>query len=317
MTSKSGPWRVARIVAFDEATGSHRVRYASSWKRGKEQPSLHLCALDALDFSSFFRFTGPESDLILAARQYYIVFRAQSHASQKDFGVKDLADNPDPSSVTMDESSRENTAPANLLMQAIGTRVESNCSLNGEWNVYTLVATDATTGGNRDDESCFVLVSDEGEVFSGVSSGQIRAEGALQHDEDSRSRQTARGPRDEHSGLFPFFAAPTRDDFARSESANTPSNLLRVKALRRTWSALSLVDAMQPVNLPLLEKSCSKTRVTARGRFRRPFIRAYITLVRCRTWIPRRSRKSFASTPLTPTSAAACARAIRWNCSST
>ena len=238
MTEKAGCWQVARVLGFDEDTGSHRVRYASSWKRGKEQSSLHLTAEDSLDFSSFFRFTGSERDLVLAARQYYIVFRASSTASHKE-----TAAGSQQSDVAMEEA--EEGDSSNRLLQAIGTRVESTCGSDGSWSVYTLVGSDGGSG-NSEDEARFVLVSDEGELFSGVSADQIRAQGAMSEEERPRSRRTGRGPRDE---LFPFFAGRSRPDFARGDSESSVTSASQAKVLRRSWSALSLADAMQPVNL--------------------------------------------------------------------
>lgn len=238
MTDKAGCWHVARVVGFDEDTGSHRVRYASSWKRGKEQSSLDLCTDDALDFSSFFRFTGSETDLVLAARQYYIVFRA--HTAQKDTVSSQEVN------VSMEEVLDGDSS--NRLLQAIGTRVESTCGEDGIWAVYTLVGTDGAASGSSDDDVRFVLVSDEGQLFAGVSADQIRAQGAISQQERPRSRRAGRGARDER-GLFPFFTVRSRPDFARGDSESSVASVSQAKVLKRTWSALSLVDAMQPVNL--------------------------------------------------------------------
>ena len=247
MTSKKGGhWRVARVVGFDEATGSHCVRYASGWKRGKEQLSLYLSGADAIDFSSFFRFTGVEASLVLAARQYYIVFRSQALCSPQAHSVK-VPDTPD---TEMDEGNSGDGVSPNQLAQAIGTRVESNRGSSGTWNMYTLVGIDSTTPIKPNADLCFVLVSDEGELFSGVSQSQIRTQGLLQQEIDgSRSRGTARGPRDEGSELFPFFAARTRYNFVRSDPERSHAGVNSANILKRTWSALSIVDAMQPVNL--------------------------------------------------------------------
>lgn len=243
-----GAWRVAQIRGFDSATGAHRVRYASSWKRGKEQSTLHLTTEDALDFSSFFRFnTGLESDLVLAARQYYIVFRVESSAFQKEYAsaTSDLPDE------TMEGGAAEDGELSNRLLQAVGTRVESTCGRDGGWSVYTLVGTDGTTG-KSEDETRFVLVSDEGELFSGVHANQIRAKSTTtQQDDRPRSRRAGRAPRDDRGGLFPFFAVRSREDYTRGDSESSMNSLCPAKVFKRSWSALSLADAMQPVNLQL------------------------------------------------------------------
>lgn len=237
--SPTGPWRIARVVGFDEMTGAHRVRYASGWKRGQERAVLLIPEGSVNDFSCF-RFCGSEANLLLAARQYYILFRKLSTPSPEE---NPAAHDP------VISSGVDTDDPRNRIMQAIGSRVESNCGLDGSWNVYTLIGKDVACSGESTDGSRYVLVSDDGELHSGVSSDQIRAHGVIPQDESSRSRRAGRLSGEDRSGLFPFFGARQRPEYPRSDSGSVGSSSNKARALRRSWSALSLIDDMRPVDL--------------------------------------------------------------------
>lgn len=217
------------------------MRYASGWKRGQERAVLHV-AKGSIDDLLSLRFYGLESALVLAARQYFIIYRKNTAASSSESCV---AKEPDAPRVEREVSE----ATPNAMNQAIGTRVESKCGLDAQWNVLTLVGTDHALCGSTDGAR-FDLVSDDGELYSGVSADQIRAQRSIPQDEAFRSRRAGRLSGDDRNGLFPFFAARQRPDYPRGETdslALTGSH--HTKALKRTWSALSLMDDMRPVDL--------------------------------------------------------------------
>lgn len=237
MKDESSPWKIARIESFDEATGAHQIRYASSWKRGQNRDVLNLGAGSGRDLS-LFRFSGPESCLILAARKYYVLFRTP----RKDTSSHQASASRDVAMLPSSESD------PNKILQAIGSRVESSCG--GDWRVYTMVAVDTSCGP---DDYSFDLVSEEGELYRNVLSDNIRAQITLS-EEDQRRRRPSRSSRDDRaSGLFPFFAvARARSEFMREESSDSFSGPSRGKAvLKRSWSALSLIDNMRPVDLSI------------------------------------------------------------------
>jgi HECT-domain (ubiquitin-transferase) len=202
---------------------------------------FHISEGTTNDFP-LFRFYGPEAKVVLAARQYYIISR-KSPATTSDEA---------PAAQEVDESMGENadcSDPPNRLMQAIGTRVESNRGLDGSWSVLTLVGTEAATSSGSTESTRYVLVSDDGDLHSGVSADQIRAYGSIPQDESSRSRRSGRLPGDDRHGLFPFFTARQIPDYPRGEAENSATGSNQAKALKRTWSALSLIDDMRPVDL--------------------------------------------------------------------
>lgn len=64
-------WRVFQIVAFDEITCAHNVRYASNLLSGADyvlEPNSQF-DIDSL------RFDGREAKLVIAARNYYVLRR--------------------------------------------------------------------------------------------------------------------------------------------------------------------------------------------------------------------------------------------------
>lgn len=219
------------------------MRYVSGWKRGQERTTLRIADETAIDFS-FFRFYGAEASLVLAVRQYYILFRKSSVTLTEEIvAAKEEPDEP------MDKNA-DSDDPPNRLVQAIGTRVESNCGLDGNWSVLTLVGIDNVVSNGSTNGIRFNLVSDDGEFHAGVSADQIRAQGSIPQ-EESRPRRLGRVPWDDrNNGFSPFFAAARqRPDYPRGEVESVASSSSQAKALKRTWSALSLIDDMRPVDL--------------------------------------------------------------------
>lgn len=241
------PWRFATVVGFDEKTGAHAVRYASAWKRGQERQSLHITEGSKGDLSCL-RFYGVETALVLAARQYYIIFRKASPSSPDEMiDAKHSSD--EPAEIESDVND-----DLNSLSEAFGTRVESNCGTNSSWTVLTLVGSDSANSSV--DRTRYVLVSDDGELFSNVAADQVRAQRSLARDDISLSRRPVRGIGEDRHSLFPFFA--TARYLAESDSVSFSRN--KSKSLKRSWSALALVEDMRPVDLKLSRDTKSFTR---------------------------------------------------------
>jgi HECT-domain (ubiquitin-transferase) len=219
------------------------VCYASGWKRGKERFST-LLNFAHHDFSCF-TFSAPES-LVLVAREYYILARNQPAVFlSKDSSRLQGKD------VEAMESTDSSEGP-HRLVQAIGSRVESSCRPGNNWDVLTLVGIDVEASKGSIDGTKFILVSDDGELFSGVPAEQIRARGSIVRDESTRPGRLGRLTGDDRSSLFPFLTIRERSDFSRvnSDSISSLSDTHnQAKSLRRTWSALSLLDEMRPVDL--------------------------------------------------------------------
>ena len=70
-------WRIAQVTYFDETTGAHHLRYATKWKRGYIRPTLVVKCGDVDDLNSL-RYDGPETSVVLAAREYFILPRGSS-----------------------------------------------------------------------------------------------------------------------------------------------------------------------------------------------------------------------------------------------
>jgi hypothetical protein len=220
------------------------VRYASGWKRGKERHTITLGS--SCDDFSYMIFDN-EISLVLAAREYYIVFRKQSHTNINRLPT-----------LAIQKGQDDITSESSRLVQAIGSRVESSCGNGSAWSVLTLANVDTEASKEAIDGMRFILVSDEGEVFAGVPAEQIRARGSLVREEPSRPGRSGRLSSEDRSSLFPFLAIRERIEFARYNGERM-SHMSEVhnqtKALKRTWSALSLMDEMRPVDLKVPSES--------------------------------------------------------------
>lgn len=197
------------------------------------------------DFSCF-TYSAPAL-LVLAAREYYVLARMQPAV----ISSKESSSRSQGNDVEAIESADSSEGP-HRLVQAIGSRVESSCRPGSNWDVLTLVGIDIEASKGSSDGTKFILVSDDGELFTSVPAEQIRARGNIVREESTRQGRLGRLSSDDRSSLFPFLAIRERNDYARgdSDSMSTMSDSYnQAKSLRRTWSALSLLDEMRPVDL--------------------------------------------------------------------
>eukprot|EP00521_Asterionellopsis_glacialis_P007185 CAMPEP_0195289262 /NCGR_PEP_ID=MMETSP0707-20130614/5611_1 /TAXON_ID=33640 /ORGANISM="Asterionellopsis glacialis, Strain CCMP134" /LENGTH=3115 /DNA_ID=CAMNT_0040349249 /DNA_START=115 /DNA_END=9462 /DNA_ORIENTATION=+ len=170
-----------------------------------------------------------------------------------------------------------------------GMRVESNCaSQDGSWGAYTIASVSSgeeTTGESVQsnvDNIGYNLVSDSGEVFKGVSSSRIRGHDTLLP-QNPRQRRRDRGRHDAFASdvrgelaqgrtypmdrAFPFFHVrrPGSDISGGDPRSDNPSNQ-KVGVLKRSWSALSPIEDMNPIELsPNLSETQRPTKRLNQG----------------------------------------------------
>lgn len=244
-------WRVARIVAFEEANGCHRVQYASGLK-GRRTPGDDVLELRCNNTTDVERllFDTKETRLMLTAREYNIIFRevrADDVDSKSPFDMERLLTDEIVADHDMSQLPKE---------PAVGTRLESNCAYSG-WQVFTVmkVETLGSSPGQREGMS-FVLVSDSGEVHCGVRSNQIRGidvdEGSGDDGSPDTETSLARDSRGQISRAFPFLTVRRQiSENQRSESSGSSRPSPKVGVLKRSWSALAPIESMCPVELDL------------------------------------------------------------------
>lgn len=238
-------------MSYNEETGAHLVRYASAWKRGMERSRLELDHESTND-PSLFRFTGMSANLSLISRRYYIIFRSPSkEPSKTDKTVSEF----ELESESTDEKTKE-------ILSAMGSRVESCIMEDSKWDVFTLAGAKFYPNRKQQREIRFTLISDDGEVHEDVAQDQIRVDAvgiSAGRSGSTRSRSTFRSAREDSSsnGFFPFLVSRQRDEGTGEE----PSlSIVHPKALKRSWSALSLVDELQPIDLQSSEPGRTVTR---------------------------------------------------------
>lgn len=185
--------------------------------------------------------------VVLAAREFFVVGRCIEDCEVIDTNIASPM-----------QCEMSNDAPgesSESLREAVGSRVESNCRSSSVWEVFTLI--------NFDPDSGCILVSDQGVVYTGVQHEQIRvpkkspANQPSSRDADARLPSWARDERASLSRAFPFLASRQRND--HQSSSDKPSNP-ESRVLKRNWSAISLVDAMRPVDLDLSDSQGSSVQ---------------------------------------------------------
>jgi len=236
-SNSSGRWQFAQVLSFDEGSGTHGIRYASS--PGNEQGSVRLHH-DSSDVTEIISFGSEVVFVVLAAREYVVVQRDSTGKAQ---------------------STTRATAPTKSTNRFVGTRAESDVGGSGMEPV-TIVKCE----GESTNATC-TLVTDSGVAYSGVQITALRAPGipgSETENEDASIRMGDTSNRG-NSGdalvrAFPFFAARTRSEDTSTEQAQKSAT-----ALKRTWSALSLADALSPFDLAGSEDERKEARAVIPG----------------------------------------------------
>lgn len=181
------------------------------------------------------------ANLSLISRRYYVIFRSPAKESLKaDKSAIEI----DPKVDIADEQIKE-------ILSAVGHRVESCISEESKWDVFTLTGVSFYPNRKQQREVRFTLLSDDGEVYENVTHDQVRVDTmgpSASRSSTTRSRPIIGSAREEstRTGFFPFLVSRQRDEGGDEES---PLSLVHSKALKRSWSALSLVDELQPIDL--------------------------------------------------------------------
>ena len=261
--------KVARVVAYDDTTGTHVVRYASHVRDTTKDldDDGYYTVGDLLDFN------GGEARLVMAGRDYMILSRDNEDASedvQNDVDDKDVMN--DASSSSDDESNARKTRPktkrtpprknsvsdTNFLLP-IGTRVESNIAGQdggaGGWEVYTIVAGTVVEEHVRVQEeddvlatkvvkTCkYSLVSEDGTFYLDVMEKNMRGRDLSLRQEMRVREHGMRGAGGDGSDAA-LRAIPIPLRQPSSSSVGKPTGVIK-----RVWSALTDAQNMGPMQL--------------------------------------------------------------------
>lgn len=239
-------WQLAQVVSCESSSDSFTLRYASS-----VVGDMLDIGDDSSRIMSQVQFEGPETTVVWAAREFFVLHRPGASRS-----------------TTTDASDvSEIDDPGLLAMLPIGTRVEGRRDSQAPWRVYTVVGRIATKqhperpGWNAETPAVqYHLVSDDGVLMRSVDAANVRGH-------DDRRLQDRRG-----SGVGMWNDSSSRPlnrlvgfrrlavDDAREADRSPPS---RVGVLKRTWSALSPVESMTPIDLKVSNRphvTCSERR---------------------------------------------------------
>lgn len=211
------------------------MQFASEWKRACTREVLDVQS--DLNVGGLFQFSGPTCLLILAAREYFVLSPSRKRTSAPSDSMMEVCDD------------KDEVPP--VLAQAVGSRVESNIESPNEWKVYTIAGIDTATKG-MDGSACFFLVSSDSRVLKGVPTENIRSQSSRMssHEDSGRGRRAGGSTRDDRSGLSLLLMSRQRSDTS-SESSST--SWVQASALKRSWSAIGLVDDMHPVDLQVVQ----------------------------------------------------------------
>lgn len=287
--------RIGQVVGYDEFSGAHRIRYAShlmaQYPEDDDILFSHSSIVNELEFN------GKEIMVVLAARDYSILYRMQrrddlENTFEIDKGNENASHLESDSSTSMDIDSlpcnvplsadttniRENSVLNEVFVLPNGLRVESdvNSSDNLNFEVFTIHSSSLDeTSSNNTREPLYNLVSDSGEVFLKVSGSNVRGHDALLKERgitylQSRKLlgeyQTQEGKGDiDMANPLSFEQQSHTSRQTRhsnnysSEMENTPATPA-VGVLKRTWSALSPLQNMNALDLNFDEERSLRGR---------------------------------------------------------
>jgi len=253
--------KVARVVAYDDTTGTHIVRYASHVRGANSAlDDDDYCAVgDILDFN------GGEARLVMAGRDYLILSRDSEDASADDSNAidddameddtssdSDDAQQKQPKRSPMRKNSISYTSPDFLL--PVGTRVESNVAATGGWEVYTIVSgvvteeTSTSTAVETHDDPVpvkvckYCLVSEDGSFYQDVLEKNMRGRDISLRQEMRMHEGGARGSGDDGNE-----SAPRAIPISRRQTST--SSVKPTGVIKRVWSALTDAQNMGPMHL--------------------------------------------------------------------
>jgi len=247
-TSSESAWRIARIVSYDGKTGCHGVNYAlniaSESNHQNDDPSLDLAIGDKFPRLNF---ETDVSKLILSARRFMIIHRERKSDKKSAFDMEQL----------LDEGIVEQSKDS-ISGNMVGTIVESNFE-SSSWGTYTVVGLNVS-----DKETEYDIVSEDGRVVCGVPANRLSgihpktnetaevggsANRLSQLNPAARSSTEAQG---HFSRAYPFLMASTRQQVADEESPNSirqGQEKQGNRSLKRSWSALALIESMSAVGV--------------------------------------------------------------------
>ncbi|GMI11426.1 hypothetical protein TrRE_jg3934, partial [Triparma retinervis] len=257
--------KVARVVAYDDSTCTHIVRYASHTRNNSGNFDDGYCAVgDLLDFN------GGEARLVLAGRDYLILSRDSEDASDDDMdsiGGDAMQDDGASSSSDSEQRGgqkgtksppRKNSISNSSFLLPVGTRVESNIAAEeggkGDWEVYTIVAgvineesATATSSESKDDPGTvkvckYNLVSEDGSFYQNVLEKNMRGRDLSLRQEMRMHEHGVGGSLGDGND-----SVPRSVPVSRRQASN--GSVKPTGVIRRVWSALTDAQNVGPMQL--------------------------------------------------------------------
>jgi hypothetical protein len=253
ISSSENEWRIAKIVSYNEKTGCHGMNYASGFARESMNTDASFDLTHGDDFPPL-EYEADITKLILSLRKYVVIYRDKNSDKKSAFDMDQLLAE---GMVGQSEESSKNR------LNVIGTIVESDFK-PPSWATYTIVGVDYSEKNEKYD-----ILSEDGQVFCGVPANRINGidviiqkDTAVRGSEyrfprlNSASRQSI-DSQGHFSRAYPFLMSGSRRQATEGEISNSSGKgqrKLGKHSLKRTWSALALIESMCPVGVSATSK---------------------------------------------------------------
>lgn len=229
----SEDFRLGQVIDFDPEIGVHRIKYATKNLGEVGASNLRELDPDIQNLSEYFEFDSCEECVLVGCKTFMVLQRFKN-AERDDykFIVESVLKSRRPSDVV----------PVSFPPSALprGTRVEKGSK------AYTIIGCSPASHSSSRHAFEYDLVSDSGEVIRAIPHHDLKC-GLATESRSSRvrslSERVAASSRDRSFRMIALRSLASGDEDTGHSQAS------EIGVLKRSWSALSLLDQLSPIDL--------------------------------------------------------------------
>ena len=241
----SGDCRLGQVVDFDPETGAHTIKYATKSIGGVVAGDRRELDPDVQNLAEYFEFDCIEECVLIGCKTYIVLQRFKKNLKRDEY--KFIVQN------VLKSQHISDVAPASFPPAALprGTRVERAS------RAHTIIGCSHADLISSRHAFEYDMVSDSGEVVRSIPYHEIKC-GLNVETQSSRARllseRVAASTRDRSSRMVALRSLASGDE-------DTDQPLVSgVGVLKRSWSALSLLDELSPTDLNVRKRNDSANK---------------------------------------------------------
>ncbi len=226
-------FRLGQVVDFDPEIGVHRIKYATKNIGDVGTSNRRLLDPNVQNLSEYFEFESSEECVLIGCKQFMVLQRFKN-AERDEYKL--IVEN------VLKSRHAPIAVPMSFHPTALprGTRVEKGS------RAYTIIGCSPTNQMSSRHTFDYDLVSDSGEVIRAIPHHELKC-GLTAESRSSRARslseRVAANSRDRSFRMIALRSLASADEDTDHPQAT------EIGVLKRSWSALSLLDQLSPIDL--------------------------------------------------------------------